>query len=37
MIHIKDHKTQHIFDPYAFLGPKRKKLMDTSWAKTVSR
>ncbi len=33
MIHFKDHKTLHIFDPFAFLGPKRKKLMDTSWAK----
>ena len=33
MIHFKDHRTLHIFDPFAFLGPKRKKLMDTSWAK----
>jgi len=33
MIHIKDHKTLNIFDPLAFLGPKRKRLMDTSWAK----
>ena len=33
MIHTKDHKTLNIFDPLAFLGPKRKKLMDTSWAK----
>ena len=33
MIHIKDHKTLNIFDPFAFLGPKRKKLMETSWAK----
>jgi len=33
MIHFKDHKTLHIFDSFAFLGPKRKKLMDTSWAK----
>lgn len=33
MIHTKDHKTLKIFDPFAFLGPKRKKLMDTSWAK----
>ena len=33
MIHIKDHKTLNIFDPFAFLGPKRKRLMDTSWAK----
>jgi len=33
MINIKDHKTLNIFDPFAFLGPKRKKLIDTSWAK----
>jgi hypothetical protein len=33
MINIKDHKTLDIFDPFAFLGPKRKKLIDTSWAK----
>ncbi len=33
MIHFKDHKTLHIFDPFAFLGAKRRKLMDTSWAK----
>jgi len=33
MIHFKDHKTLNIFDPLAFLGPKRKKLMDTSWAR----
>ncbi len=33
MIHFKDHKTLNIFDPLSFLGPKRKKLMDTSWAK----
>lgn len=33
MINIKDHKTLHMFDPLAFLGPKRKKLMDTSWGK----
>jgi len=33
MINIKNHKTLNIFDPFAFLGPKRKKLIDTSWAK----
>jgi len=33
MINIKDHKTLNIFDRFAFLGPKRKKLIDTSWAK----
>jgi hypothetical protein len=33
MIHFKDHKTLNIFDPLAFLGPKRRQLIDTSWAR----
>jgi hypothetical protein len=33
MIHIKDHKTLHIFKPFPFLGPKRQKLIEASWAK----
>lgn len=32
MIHTKDHKTLPLFDPWDFLGPKRRKLMDQSWA-----
>ncbi len=32
MIHTRDHKTAYIFDPWHFLGEKRRKLMDTSWA-----
>lgn len=32
MIHTKDHKTIPMFDPWKFLGPKRRKLMDQSWA-----
>jgi hypothetical protein len=32
MIHTRDHKTGYIFDPWHFLGQKRRKLMDTSWA-----
>ena len=32
MIRTKDHKTMPIFDPWEFLGPKRRKLMDQSWA-----
>jgi hypothetical protein len=32
MIHTKDHKTLPMFDPWEFLGPKRRKLMDQSWA-----
>jgi hypothetical protein len=33
MIHIKDHKTLDIFKPFPFLGPKRQKLIEASWAK----
>jgi hypothetical protein len=32
MIRIKDHKTGYIFDPWGYLGPKRRKLMEESWA-----
>lgn len=32
MIHTKDHKTMPLFDPWEFFGPKRRKLMDESWA-----
>jgi hypothetical protein len=32
MIHTRDHKTAYLFDPWHFLGQKRRKLMDTSWA-----
>ena len=32
MIHTRDHKTAYIFDPWHFLGEKRRKLMDASWA-----
>ncbi|NTW89072.1 MAG: transposase [Desulfobulbaceae bacterium] len=31
MIRIKDHKTRYMFDPFAYLGPKRRKLIDQSW------
>jgi len=33
MIHIKDHKTHDMFDPFPFLGPKRKQRIEDSWAK----
>lgn len=33
MIHIKDHKTPDMFDPFPFLGPKRKQRIETFWAK----
>ena len=32
MIHTRDHKTSYLFDPWRFLGQKRRKLMNTSWA-----
>lgn len=34
MFYIKDHKTLDMFDPFAFLGPKRRSILDTTWAKT---
>jgi len=32
MIYTRDHKTAYIFDPWHFLGQKRRRLMDQSWA-----
>jgi hypothetical protein len=32
MIHIKNHKQKNLFDPWHFLGPKRRELLDQSWA-----
>ena len=32
MIHIKDHTQKDLFDPWGFLGPKRRELLDQSWA-----
>jgi hypothetical protein len=33
MFHIKDHKTYDLFDPYPHFGPKRRTLLENSWAK----
>jgi len=33
MINIKDHKTLNMFDPLPYLGPKRRRLMESSWGK----
>ena len=33
MFPTKDHKTLYMFDPFAHFGPKRKKLLEQSWAK----
>jgi len=32
MIHTRDHKAAYLFDPWHFLGEKRRKLMDASLA-----
>jgi len=32
MFHVKNHKQLNIFDPWAHLGSKRRKLLDSSWA-----
>ena len=32
MIRIKDHKQGQLFDPWSFLSPKRRQLLDQSWA-----
>ena len=31
MITIKNHKQQELFDPWAFLSPKRRRLLDEGW------
>ena len=32
MFHVKNHKQLNIFDPWGHLGPKRRRLLDDSWA-----
>ena len=32
MQYIKDHNICYIFDPFDYLGPKRRKLLEQSWA-----
>jgi hypothetical protein len=32
MIRIKNHKQQDLFDPWDFLSPKRRELLEKSWA-----
>ena len=31
MIRINDHKQQSLFDPWQFLSPKRRRMLDESW------
>ena len=32
MIRTRDHKTPYLIDPWDYLGPKRRTLLDESWA-----
>lgn len=32
MIRVKNHKQGHLFDPWSYLSPKRRRLLDQSWA-----
>ena len=32
MLTIRDHQTGDLFDPWAYLGEKRRRLLDRSWA-----
>jgi hypothetical protein len=32
MFHVKNHKQHNIFDPWAYLGPKRRNELEDSWA-----
>jgi len=32
MIHTKDHHTGYLFDPWGHMGPKKRKLLEQSWA-----
>jgi len=32
MINVKDHHSEWLFDPWDHIGPKRRKLLDKSWA-----
>jgi hypothetical protein len=32
MFYTRDHKTPYMFDPFAYLGPKRRRMLKCSWA-----
>jgi hypothetical protein len=32
MLTIRDHQTGDLFDPWAYLGEQRRRLLDRSWA-----
>ena len=31
MLRVNDRKQQHLFDPWQFMSPKRRKMLDESW------
>ncbi len=31
MIRIKDHKQHHLFDPWAYMSPKRRRMLEEDW------
>jgi hypothetical protein len=37
MIRIQDHKQLKIFDPWAFLSPKRRRMLEDSWSGLFQR
>lgn len=37
MITVKDHHTRRLFDPWEYVGPKRRKLLDRSWSGVFRR
>ncbi len=32
MIRARDHRTPYLIDPWGYLGPKRRRMLDESWA-----
>ena len=37
MRRVKDHNTPYLIDPFHYLGPKRRRLLDSSWAGVFRR
>lgn len=37
MIYIKDYEAPDMFNPFPFLGPKRKQRIEESWAKVFRK
>ena len=37
MIRVKDHQTERLFDPWKHFGPKRRLLLEQSWAGTFRK